>query len=198
MGDSITAAANSYCDVIASRYSAILNKSHSKSEACIHRKTPEDTRLILSEEYLNIPTENPPDIITIAAGTNDFVTGTPMSIGTMSDRTNTTFYGALHVLLSGLRARFPSTRIGFISQIPRGGTRYTQYDTNTSDKQKAVVMVCEYYSIPLWEGYKEFGFHPDDSDVMAANLMPDKLHPNNAGHIWYANRIEDFILRLAK
>ena len=201
MGDSITAAANSYCNVIATRYNANLDKTYAVSGAKIHKKSADETAYILSEAYLNIPLDSNPDLITVAAGTNDYTPAYsthPQSIGTMSDRTNTTFYGALHVLLSGLRARFPDARIGFISQIPRGDVRYTRYDDYVTNKQRAVSEVCDYYSIPLWEGYKEFGANPTDSQVWQDKHMPDGLHPSVDGHIWYANRVEQFILNLAK
>ena len=201
MGDSITAAANSYCNVIATRYNANLDKTYAVSGAKIHKKSADETAYILSEAYLNIPLDSDPDLITVAAGTNDYTPAYStyqQSIGTMSDRTNTTFYGALHVLLSGLRARFPDARIGFISQIPRGDVRYTRYDDYVTNKQRAVSEVCDYYSIPLWEGYKEFGANPTDSQVWQDKYMPDGLHPSVDGNIWYANRVEQFVLNLAK
>ncbi|WP_035372552.1 SGNH/GDSL hydrolase family protein, partial [Acinetobacter guillouiae] len=135
------------------------------------------------------------DIITIALGTNDVVTTT---LGTMSDRTVNTFYGALHVLILGLRKKWTNARIGFISAVPRTTFRIIEGGTGQASlKQKAVRDVCGYYSIPLWEGYKEFGFHPDDSPEFV-KYMYDGIHFTELGGKWYANRVEDFILNLAK
>ena len=44
------------------------------------------------------------DIITVMGGTNDVRCGVPL--GKMSDRCNTTFYGALHTLLQGLYTKY--------------------------------------------------------------------------------------------
>lgn len=180
------------------RYGATLVK-HSANGATVHRKTPQDTQRILSESYIDIPTENPPDIITIAAGTNDLTTESKDQLGVMEDRTTSTFYGALHVLLSGLRNRFVDARIGYIAPIPRA-TRYVEGDPINMVwlKYKAIREVCAYYSIPVWNGYVEFGANPLDSEAWKTKYMPDGLHPNDLGHIWYANRIEDFILRIAR
>lgn len=201
MGDSITNTTYStfnYCDVLATRHGATVVK-HSANGATVHRKTSEDTQRILSESYVDISTTNPPDIITIAAGTNDLTTENISQLGVMSDRTTATFYGALHVLLSGLRSRFVDARIGYIAPIPRE-TRFIEGDATNKIwlKYKAIKEVCAYYGIPVWNGYVEFGANPLDSAAWKTKYMPDGLHPNDLGHIWYANRLEDFILSLAK
>ncbi|ENU57098.1 SGNH/GDSL hydrolase family protein [Acinetobacter guillouiae] len=194
-GDSITYHPNCYADVLAERHNATLIKK-AKPGARIHRDPENTVDIVMSElfdtEYkLNSET----DIITIALGTNDVVTTT---LGTMSDRTVNTFYGALHVLILGLRKKWTNARIGFISAVPRTTFRIIEGSTDQASlKQKAVRDVCGYYSIPLWEGYKEFGFHPDDSSDFV-KYMYDGIHFTELGGKWYANRVEDFILSLAK
>ncbi len=199
MGDSITYEAPSYADQLAFKHNATLTK-HSKIGAMIAKPfVANPDVMILSEEYLNIDTSNPPDIITIAAGVND-----DNIIGSFSDRANSTFYGALHVLLAGLRSRFLDTRIGFIAPIPYMKTtenvRYIDGDMNNRPylKYKAIKEVCAYYGIPVWNGNTEFGASPYDSEDWKYKYMRDGLHPTHEGQIWYANRVEDFILRLAK
>ena len=56
------------------------------------------------------------DIVAVFGGTNDFGHG-DAPIGTMADRTPDTFYGALHLLYTGLITRYPSARI----VVPREG-----------------------------------------------------------------------------
>lgn len=199
MGDSITTTSYSagvnYAIILSNKHGSALTL-YSKGGARVHRE-PESTFYILSEEYLNIPTANPPDLITIAGGTNDSVA--TERLGVFSDRVNTTFYGALHVLLAGLRNRFPNARIGFIAPIPRT-TRYIEGDTSNTPylKWKAIKEVCAYYSVPCWNGNTEFGASPSDSTTWKDAYMPDGLHPSDVGHVWYANRVENFILSLAK
>ena len=195
-GDSITAASGCYAEILAARHSATLVKK-AISGAKLHRN-PSATEVIMSEVWdtdYALPYE--PDLITIAIGTNDYMGYN--TLGVMSDRVSTTFYGALHLMIGGLRTKYANARIGFISQIPREGIRISPTGTNPESlKQKAVKEVCEYYSIPLFESYAKFGFNPTDNSAMKSALMPDGLHPNAAGHAWYANRVEDFILSLAK
>lgn len=195
MGDSISHFGNSYANQLSIRHNANLIK-RTLDGAWVHRDPEPISPYILSEEYLTIPTENPPDLITIAGGTNDRITE---RLGVISDRENTTFYGALHVLLAGLRNRFPDARIGFIAPIPKA-SRYIEGDTTNSPYLiwKAIKEVCAYYSVPCWNGNTEYGASPSDSTTWRSTYMPDWLHPNYAGHTWYANRVEDFILSLAK
>lgn len=121
------------------------------------------------------------------------------SLGVMSDRTTSTFYGALHVLLKGLRDKFPLARIGYISQIQSTWQPYMRNEKNNIAwlKTQAILDVCSYYGIEVWVGCDKFGFNPRDNETLKTAYMPDGLHPNTAGHTWYANRVEQFILSLA-
>ena len=195
MGDSITASSVSYANQLANRHGANLVK-HARDGARVHRYTAESTWLVLAEEYQNITVT--PDIITIAGGTND-----PMDVGqvgTFDDRTVNTLYGALHVLLSGLRAKFTDAKIGYISPIPRDDMRYIEGDMTSFAyvRTKAIREVCAYYGVPVWIGAFEFGANPADNADFKNKYMTDGLHPNQLGHAWYANRVEQFVLNLAK
>lgn len=197
IGDSIQNNQNTAIKVLCDRHGASLTK-HTADGAWVSHGNITIPR-ILSETYIDIGTAVQFDLIMVAAGTNDQVDGTNGVLGVFTDRVTTTFYGALHVLLGGLRSMFPKSRIVYISQIPRSNLRSNPITPTALDiKVKAVKEVCAYYSIPLWIGHENFGWNPDDNATTKADLMPDGLHPNNDGHIWYANRIEDFILSNAK
>ncbi|MDA4857554.1 GDSL-type esterase/lipase family protein [Acinetobacter baumannii] len=204
IGDSITYGLNntdnrSYADILATRYGAVLTK-HAFSGAWISSGTGAvGPAPILSQSYTSLPNDAF-DLITIAAGTNDRIDGVNGNLGTFADRTNETFYGALHVLIAGLKSKYPNARMLFISQIPRTGFRFTPTDaTEGIDKKfKAISEVCDYYGVPIWAGHKNFGFHPDDNATFRTKKMPDGLHPSDEGQIWYANRLEQPILSLAK
>lgn len=49
------------------------------------------------------------DMVIVFGGTNDF--GTEIPLGTMSDCIQSTFYGALHVLLTSLINKYIASRI---------------------------------------------------------------------------------------
>ena len=57
------------------------------------------------------------DIVVVFGGTNDFGHG-DAPFGVMSDRTNDTFYGALHVLYQKLCQRYPSAQIVVMTPPP--------------------------------------------------------------------------------
>lgn len=197
IGDSIQNNPNTAIKVLCDRHGATLSK-HTMDGAWVSHGNIAIPR-ILSESYTSISTAVQFDVIMVAAGTNDQIDGTNGALGVFTDRVTTTFYGALHVLLSGLRGMFPKSRIVYVSQIPRGGLRSNPATPTALDlKVRAVKEVCSYYSVPLWVGHENFGWNPDDNTTTKTDLMPDGLHPNIDGHIWYANRIEPFILNAAK
>ncbi len=202
VGDSITVGLNatkSYADVLAERYSATLTK-HATSGAWISAGTGTIAiPNILSQTYTSLPDSANFDFITIAAGTNDRINGVDGNLGTPDDRTTATYYGAWHTLCAGLKSKYPNARMLVISQTPRSGLRSNPNNPTDLDKKfKAIKDVCDYYSIPVWAGHENFGFHPDDNATFKSTYMPDGLHPSDAGHIWYANRLEQAILSNAK
>lgn len=204
LGDSITFGLNntnnrSHVNILADRYGAILTK-HAFSGAWISAGTGAvGPAPILSQSYTSLPNDADFDLITIAAGTNDRIDGVYGNLGTFDDRTNETFYGGLHVLIAGLKSKYPNARMLFISQIPRAGLRSNPNNPTDLDKKfKAITEVCDYYSVPVWAGHKNFGFHPDDNATFRSTYMEDGLHPTNAGQVWYANRLEQPILSAAK
>lgn len=202
VGDSITVGLNatkSYADVLAERYTATLTK-HATSGAWISAGTGTITiPNILSQTYTSLPDSANFDLITIAAGTNDRINGTDGNLGVFDDRTTSTFYGALHTLISGLKTKYPNARMLFISQTPSSGLRTNPSTPTDLDKKfKAITEVCDYYAVPVWSGHKNFGFHPDDNTTFKSTYMPDGLHPSDAGHVWYANRLEQVIISNAK
>jgi lysophospholipase L1-like esterase len=64
----------------------------------------------MAERYVDM--DNTADLVTLLGGINDINDGAA-ALGTFADRTVATFYGACHVLFSGLRAKYPAptTRI---------------------------------------------------------------------------------------
>lgn len=58
------------------------------------------------------------DVIVVFGGTNDFGHG-DAPLGTMSDRTPYTFYGACHVLIRKLLERYPEAELVFMTPLHR-------------------------------------------------------------------------------
>ncbi|MED1556792.1 SGNH/GDSL hydrolase family protein [Bacillus paramycoides] len=131
----------------------------------------------------------------VYGGTNDF--GRNQPLGTMADRTNDTFYGAMHVLLKGLLEKYPDKKIGFVSMHHFGSyfPETNQFVLTKMDYVKATREVCEYYSIPLLDLYAGGGFN-FEIEAQVTLYSVDKLHYNNKGHERLAKLIYEFILRL--
>ena len=75
----------------------------------------------------------------------------------------------------------------------------TKLDSEVSrplhDFVKALREVCEYYSIPVCDMYKESGMY---GNVWAwcEKYMPDGLHPNDEGHKLIARKLQKFLENL--
>ena len=144
----------------------------------------------LIKRYSSIPTGK--DLITIFMGTNDYGHETPM--GTIADTTDTSFYGALNVIIPGILNRCTTSRLVWITPSRRYGfgkngdnVSFT-YDwlPNASgytllDYVNAIKEVCSRYSVPVIDLYNMSGLQPCISYIKST-YMPDGLHPNDLAH----------------
>lgn len=118
------------------------------------------------------------DVIVVFGGTNDFGHG-DAPLGTTSDRTPYTFYGACHVLIRKLLERYPEAELVFMTPLhryveERGGRRL-------KDFVQAIRETAEYYGISVVDLYARSGIQPQ-LECMQKRYCPDGLHPNEAGH----------------
>ena len=137
------------------------------------------------------------DIVVVFGGTNDFGHG-DAPIGTMSDRTPYTFYGALHCLYTALIEKYPGVPIAVLTPLHR-----ITEDIPTGDNKPAPVgtlkeyvniirEVAEYYSLPVLDLFKESGLQPK-IPIIQQKYVPDGLHPNDAGNEILAHKIAHFL-----
>ena len=141
--------------------------------------------------------DNDADIVVVFGGTNDFGHG-DAPLGTMSDRTPYTFYGALHCLYTALTEKYPGVPIVVLTPLHR-----ITEDIPTGDNKPAPVgtlkeyvniirEVAEYYSFPVLDLYKESGLQPK-VPVIQQKYIPDGLHPNDDGNAILAHKIARFL-----
>lgn len=141
---------------------------------------------------------NDADLVTVKGGTNDFG-GT--SKGTNSDRTVTTYMGALRILMEGLIEKYPDRQIVFFTPIKRCEHNQTPATRNSfgdtlNDYANAVEEIGAAYGIPVVNLYtpEELDFtstvislpgHDENGvwhdAVCESDLMPDGLHPSAKG-----------------
>jgi len=143
------------------------------------------------------------DIVVVFGGTNDFGHGSA-PLGCFTDRTDNSFYGAMHNLCIKLIEKYPTATILFLTPLPR----YAKPDVSPlfndigmarrgslKDYADIIKQVCEYYSLPVLDLYATSGMSPI-VPVHKEMFVPDGLHPNNAGASRLADRLIGFLQSL--
>lgn len=198
-GDSIVAGAyaeNQGFDNITSNVLGMIETDYGQGSATISYN--ERNVRIISEWYTNM--NNTADIIAVSAGTNDWYHA-DVPVGTISDTTTHTFYGALNVLCEGLLNKYPGKQIFFTTPIKRAQAPYAALDAvNANGKTlkeycEIIQEVCSKYSIPVLDMYSESLLVPQlssQSDFFAA----DKIHPTTAGAQIMSRRMVGWLKQL--
>lgn len=136
--------------------------------------------------YYRYPSmDNDADIVIVWGGWNDINIGLPL--GVFADRISTSFYGALHLILSGLQSKYLGKKIFVCTLLD---TTHSYSTVNTFNN--AVREVAEYYSISVIDMSKNLGINARNVDVKT-NYIPDGTHPNTAGNRIVADVIAKFI-----
>lgn len=122
--------------------------------------------------------------------------------GTSSDRTDISFYGALHVLCRGLMTKYAGKTIILCTALHRIAVFYAVGDesvvnpeTQKNLKQyvEAVREVAEYYGLPVLDFYKELNNINPNIEALRTAYVPDGIHPNAEGHQLIANAICNYL-----
>lgn len=139
--------------------------------------------------YANLP-ENI-DYLVIMFGVND--AGQDLSLGTISDNVNTTFYGAWNIVMTSLLSRYPTTKIGLI--VPMAGD---------ADFREAVRLIGNKYGVGVFDMFQAgtplFYLKEDsvgvNASVVTANhntYFAQLMHPNLAGHTLLGGMVENWL-----
>ena len=203
LGDSITEGAGTsshdkmFTMLIEREYGAICQNYGIGGTRIARQKTPTNEKY--DRDFVSrVPEmDNDADIVVVFGGTNDFGHG-DAPIGTMSDRTPYTFYGALHCLYTALIEKYPGVPIVVLTPLHR-----ITEDIPTGDNKPAPVgtlkeyvniirEVAEYYSLPVLDLFKESGLQPK-IPIIQQKYVPDGLHPNDAGNEILAHKIARFL-----
>ena len=139
------------------------------------------------------------DVVVVFGGTNDYGHGDG-GLGTPLDRSEYTFYGAMHSLIQRLISKYPDAVIVFMTPLHRlcedsvkraDGT----FCATLKEYVYAQRAVCEYYSIPVLDLYSVSGMQPA-LPIIREKYMPDGLHPSDAGAKIIAERLCGFLTAL--
>jgi lysophospholipase L1-like esterase len=118
-------------------------------------------------------------IILVHAGTNDYSAQVP--IGDTNSQDITTFNGALNVLMTGLRAKYPTALIIFSNILDRiQDNNPSRLPIVCQTYRDTLEVACRRNHMVFYNGFTElnFDFHQGYYDHI---LTPDGLHPNQKG-----------------
>ncbi len=144
-----------------------------------------------TKRYTEIDTDS--DVIFVFGGTNDYGSsaGQGVTLGTIEDTTISTFYGALDVLINGLKTNYPDAKLCFITPIERHNSAwgYPSGETNEfgytlQDYRDAIIYKCNQYGIDCLD-MSNVDF-PDE-------YFSDGLHPTATGHEFLADYIFNYL-----
>ncbi|MBE5768059.1 MAG: SGNH/GDSL hydrolase family protein [Clostridiales bacterium] len=208
LGDSITQACGASCEE--KGYVAVLEKQFGLKKANNYgiggtRFAKQTTPSIFEVFDLDFcqrmeEMDESADAVVVFGGTNDFGHG-DAPLGVPTDRTPDTFWGACHYLMDNLLTRYPGKPIVFITPLHR----FNENDPKGDGKKFSVaplsvyrdiiMEVAQYYAIPVLDLYATSGMQPSN-EACRNLLMPDGLHPSDAGHAILARKIGNYLLKL--
>ena len=203
LGDSITEGAGTsshdkmFTMLIEREYGAICQNYGIGGTRIARQKTPTEEKW--DRDFISrVPEmDNDADIVVVFGGTNDFGHG-DAPLGTMSDRTPYTFYGALHCLYTALTEKYPDVPVVILTPLhrwnedcPKGDNKPEPVGT-LKEYVNIIREVAEYYSLPVLDLFKESGLQPK-VPVIQQKYIPDGLHPNDDGNAILAHKIARFL-----
>lgn len=199
LGDSITfghgttASEKTFCKLIEKRYGAVCRNYGICGTRIARQQT--DTNDFCARA---VKMDKDADAVVVFGGTNDFGHG-DAPLGTMSDRTPDTFYGALHTLYTSLLEIYTEKPIVVVTPLHRTNEDDPRGDGNKPSDVGVLKTyvdiireVAEYYSLPVLDLYKNSGMQPK-VPVIRETYIPDGLHPNDKGHMIIADKIAEFL-----
>ena len=132
------------------------------------------------------------DVIVVFGGTNDYGHG-DAPLGKMEDRDVWSFYGACHVLFSGLVAKYPDKLIMVMTPMHR--LPKPNREVALQEYVRVLREVAEYYSLPVLDLWATSGIQPLVPEQHALYFV-DQVHPNDNGHARIAYKLRRFLENL--
>ena len=137
------------------------------------------------------------DVVVVFGGTNDFGHG-DASLGSFTDSTPETFYGACHYLFSGLIRKYLGKTVVIMTPLHRACEIKSSPNlvgcgaVTLRDYVNIIREVAEYYSLPVLDLYASSGLQPAIAEIKE-KYVPDGLHPNDNGNAVIAHKLKCFL-----
>jgi lysophospholipase L1-like esterase len=128
--------------------------------------------------------EDDADYVFVFGGTNDYGHGDAL-LGDINSNDLYTFNGALNNLIMQLKNDYPNKPIIMLTPLHRTNeTVKNKLGYTLKDYSDEIIKATQRHNIHLIDLFNEFELNPYDQ-----TLVPDGLHPNDAGHIIMADFI---------
>ena len=149
--------------------------------------------------YMNYP-DSGIDLVIIAAGTNDWGHGHTL-LGDFDSLDNTTFNGALNILLPALKEKYPTIPVVMMTPIKRGVYKADNtLGLKLEDFVDALIVKCRQYGIYCCDMYANCPIDPNITSMQnvlftrtSANGSKDLVHPGPEGHKVMGRTVTGFI-----
>ena len=165
-----------YCEVACERLGATC-RNYGVSGISISSTSYQSPTGAISLRYTRM--DNAADMVVIAGGTNDY--GTSVTLGTIADVTDVSFYGALHVLCNGLCEKYPGKRIVFITPFHRSSEAANKAGATLAQYRQAIFEVArDKFGFAVLDGWS-VGLSTKNAKLKAEYIV-DGVHPNPIGH----------------
>lgn len=139
---------------------------------------------------------NDADIIIFKGGVNDHSLNIQIGELIATNKEKTTYFGALNFLFEELKKKYPNKPIVAMtpmdySSVDSGINGNTNGDT-IEDYRNALKMAAGLHGVIVFNLHEEVSFNAHNAEDVT-NFIPDKLHPNQAGHDNMAEVISLFL-----
>ena len=188
-GTSVTNVADRFVNLIAAELGFTEFENHGVSGSRITKQAGVNYSLV--ERYSSLP--NDADVVVVYAGVNDYWHGTAV-FGETTSTTDTEFYGALNVLFTGLKAKYPTAEIivmtpfkSYVSGNSGSTVPNASSGKTLTEYRDAIIARAKAHFINYIDLYDQIGFDADTSTTDRAAYTTDGVHLNVAGHRRLAN-----------
>ena len=197
LGDSITAGTGAggssyaYCNVAANTIGNCVINNYGIAGSCIN----DGYNLALTEPgyedaFCNryVEMADGADLVTILGSVNDHRADS--KIGTIDSTDTETFYGALNVLITGLKSKYPNARIVFITPFKTADWQGTNmYGFTMTDFRNAIVGACNKHQIEVLDLFpvRQLSWLVGLTSTPSLFYQYDYYHPTPDGHKAIAN-----------
>ncbi len=173
LGDSITEAlalTKPYTKWMAELLGAGVIRNYGSDGSTIARRAGKTNSMV--ERYSSMANA---DMVCVLGGVNDCWSGVPL--GELGGGDDFTFAGAAETLVKGLVGKYPAGRVLVFAP----GQATVPNSALLPDYVETLRRVCAKYSVPFLDTYSTLGICPAVAAQKTA-LIPDGVHPNEAGH----------------